>query len=56
MQQGANSGVLLGADYGPLYGNFGASSWSVAAAQPGTYAYQCTIHDWMTGALQVSGS
>jgi plastocyanin len=56
MQQGANSGVLLGADYGPFYGNFGASSWSVAAAQPGTYAYQCTIHDWMTGTLQVSGT
>ena len=55
MQQGANSGVLLGADYGPFYGNFGASSWSVAAAQPGKYAYQCTIHDWMTGTLQVSG-
>jgi plastocyanin len=56
MIQGADSGVLLGADYGPFYGNFGASSWSVAAAQPGTYPYQCTIHDWMTGVLQVSGS
>jgi len=56
MQQGADSGVLLGGDYGPFYGNFGASSWSVATAQPGAYPYQCTIHDWMTGTLQVSGA
>jgi plastocyanin len=55
MTQGADSGVLLGADYS-LYGTFGASSWSVTTSQSGSYPYRCTIHDWMTGVLQVSGT
>jgi plastocyanin len=52
---GADSGVLVGADYGAFYGNLGASSWSVKTSQPGSYAFRCTIHDWMTGTLNVSG-
>ncbi len=32
-----------------------ASTWSVKTSQPGSYAYQCTIHDWMTGVLHVTG-
>ena len=55
MKIGANSGVLVGSSYGPIYGNLGASTWSVKSSQPGSYAYQCTIHDWMTGVLQVTG-
>jgi plastocyanin len=56
MATGADSGVLVGADYGAFYGNLGASSWSVKASQPGSYAFRCTIHDWMTGTLNVSGN
>ena len=55
MKFGADSGVIVGASYGPIYGNLGADTWSVKSSQPGSYAYQCTIHDWMTGVLNVTG-
>jgi plastocyanin len=55
MKFGADSGVLAGADYSAFYGNLGSSSWAVKSSQPGSYPYQCTIHDWMTGTLTVSG-
>jgi len=48
-----DSGVLVGSAYGV---NPGAESWSVAAAQPGTYQYHCTVHDFMVGTIHVSGT
>lgn len=46
-----DSGVLVTSVYG-----FAPSSrdWSAIAAQPGTYRYQCTVHDWMHGAVTIS--
>jgi plastocyanin len=55
MKFGADSGVLVGSGYAPFYGNLGANTWSVKSSQPGSYAFQCTIHDWMTGVLTVTG-
>ena len=51
--QVTDSGVLVGSAYGV---NPGAESWSVAAAQPGTYQYHCTVHDFMVGSIRVSGA
>lgn len=51
--QVTDSGVLVGSAYGV---NPGAESWSVAAAQPGTYHYHCTVHDFMVGTIGVSGA
>jgi len=46
-----DSGVLVGADYllpQPV------QDWSANANATGTYAYQCTIHDWMRATVTVS--
>ena len=53
MQQLTDSGVLVGSAYGV---SPSTQSWSVAAAQPGTYAFHCTLHDFMVGSLTVTGS
>ncbi len=45
-----DSGVLVGADYllhQPV------QDWSATASGRGTYAYQCTIHDWMRATVTV---
>jgi len=52
-QQLTDSGLLVGSAYGV---SPSTQSWSVAAAQPGTYAYHCTVHDFMVGSLTVAGS
>lgn len=52
MQQLTDSGLLVGGAYGV---SPSSQSWSVAAAQPGTYAYHCTVHDFMVGSLHVTG-
>lgn len=52
-QQLTDSGVLVGSAYGVTPGT---EWWSVAAAQPGTYAYHCTLHDFMVGSLTVTGN
>jgi plastocyanin len=51
---GGDSGLLGGADYRKFYGNLGASSWSITASEPGSFHYQCTVHDWMRGTINVS--
>ncbi len=45
-----DSGVLIGAGYNvtPV-----AQDWSVTANSPGTYHFQCTIHDWMRQAVTI---
>jgi hypothetical protein len=48
-----DSGVLVGADYGLVPS---AQDWSANANAPGTYLYQCTIHDWMRALVQVTGA
>jgi plastocyanin len=48
-----DSGVLVGADYGLAPS---AQDWSARASAPGTYRYQCTIHDWMRAVVQVAGA
>jgi plastocyanin len=48
-----DSGVLVGADYGLVPS---AQDWSANANAPGTYLYQCTIHDWMRAVVQVTGA
>lgn len=45
-----DSGVLVGADYGLQPS---VQDWSANANAPGTYAYQCTIHDWMRATVTV---
>jgi plastocyanin len=45
-----NSGVLVGADYGL---SPAVQDWSAVANTVGTFAYQCTLHDWMQGSLTV---
>ena len=45
-----NSGVLVGSGYNL---NPSVQDWSVVADNPGTYAYQCTLHDWMQGTVTV---
>ncbi len=52
-QQLTDSGLLVGSAYGVTPG---ATWWSVAAAQPGSYAYHCTVHDFMVGSLSVTGN
>jgi plastocyanin len=46
-----DSGVLIGTGYNltPT-----AQDWSVTANGPGTYHFQCTIHDWMRQAVTIS--
>ncbi len=51
-QQLTDSGFLVGSAYGV---SPSTQSWSVAAAQPGRYAYHCTLHDFMVGSLTVTG-
>jgi plastocyanin len=51
--QVTDSGLLVGIAYGV---NPGAVWWSVAAAQPGTYQYHCTVHDFMVGTIKVTGA
>jgi plastocyanin len=46
-----DSGVLIGTDYGVTPT---AQDWSVTANSPGTYHFQCTIHDWMRQAVTIS--
>ena len=53
MHQLTDSGVLVGSAYGV---SPATQSWSVAAAQPGSYAYHCTLHDFMLGSLTVTGT
>jgi plastocyanin len=48
-----DSGLLSGSAYGV---NPSAQWWSVAAAQPGTYHYHCTVHDFMQASISVTGS
>jgi plastocyanin len=43
----------VGADYGLTPS---VQDWSAKASAPGTYAYQCTIHDWMRAVVQVTGA
>ena len=45
-----DSGVLIGTGYNvsPT-----AQGWSVTANSPGTYHFQCTIHDWMRQAVTI---
>lgn len=52
-QQLTDSGLLAGSAYGV---SPSTQSWPVAAAQPGTYPYHCTLHDFMLGSLTVAGS
>ena len=52
-QQLTDSGLLVGSAYGVAPG---ATWWSVAAAQPGSYPYHCTVHDFMVGSLTVTGN
>jgi plastocyanin len=49
-----DSGVLVGKDYVGLQDP--VQDWSANAKAPGTYAYQCTIHDWMRAVVQVTGA
>ena len=49
-----DAGVMVGTAYGVVAS---APTWSIAtsgATKPGAYKYQCTIHDWMQGALSVA--
>lgn len=46
-----DSGVLVGADYGLTPS---VQDWSANAHAAGTFAYQCTIHDWMRATVTVS--
>jgi plastocyanin len=46
-----DSGLLVGAHYGLTPS---VQDWSAIASKPGTYAYQCTVHDWMQAAVTVS--
>jgi plastocyanin len=45
-----DSGVLVGTDLGL---SPSAQSWSVVATSPGSYRFQCMIHDWMQGTINV---
>jgi len=48
-----DSGMLVGSAYGVTPGT---ERWSVAAAQPGSYEYHCTVHDFMIGTISVTGT
>ncbi len=45
-----DSGVLIGTGYKVTPT---AQDWSVTANSPGTYHFQCTIHDWMRQAVTI---
>jgi plastocyanin len=45
-----DSGVLIGTGYGVTPT---AQDWSVTANSPGTYHFQCTVHDWMRQAVTI---
>jgi plastocyanin len=45
-----DSGVLVGAHYDLTPS---VQNWSANASAPGTFAYQCTIHDWMQATVTV---
>lgn len=45
-----DSGVLVGAHYDLTPS---VQDWSANASAPGTFAYQCTIHDWMQATVTV---
>jgi len=51
--QVTDSGFLAGGAYGVTPS---AQWWSVAAAQPGSYQYHCTVHDFMQGTISVAGA
>jgi plastocyanin len=50
---GADSGLLLGADYAQYYGGMGSDHWSIKASGSGTFNYKCDLHEWMIGKLTV---
>jgi plastocyanin len=45
-----DSGVLIGTGYKVTPT---AQDWSVTANSPGTYHFQCTVHDWMRQAVTI---
>jgi plastocyanin len=45
-----DSGVLIGTGYNVTPT---AQDWSVTANSPGTYHFQCTVHDWMRQAVTI---
>jgi plastocyanin len=45
-----DSGVLVGAHYDLTPS---VQDWSANASAPGTFAYQCTIHDWMQATVTI---
>ena len=45
-----NAGVRGGTGYGVKPSS---QDWRVVADKAGTYRYQCTIHDWMQGAITI---
>jgi len=50
-----DAGVLIGTGYGTAPS---AQSWSLATngtSKPGAYHFQCTVHDWMQGTLNLGG-
>jgi plastocyanin len=53
LQQLTDSGLLVGSAY---RASPSSQFWSVAAARPGTYAFHCTVHDFMVGSLTVGGT
>jgi plastocyanin len=52
-QGGADSGLLLGADYAQYYGAMGSDRWAIKASDSGTFNYKCDLHEWMIGTITV---
>jgi plastocyanin len=46
-----DSGLLVGAHYNLTPS---VQDWSATASAPSTYAYQCTVHDWMQAMVTIS--